>query len=257
MGLRKMGQVVQVAGVALGVVLASSPAFAQEGGTTLNLVDMFQTMGPTAIAVAIVLFIMSFWSVGVAIERIYTYNKAKQQSKLFAPQVAKHMRDARLKEAIALASSKDYRYSHLAKVVLAGLQEFQFQQENPGALAREDVLDTVRRSIQRATALTTSDLKKGVNTLATIGSTAPFVGLLGTVVGVINAFVGIASTGSGGIGAVSAGIAEALVETALGLFVAIPAVWFYNYLQSRLEYFNVEMDNSSSELVDYFIRKSA
>ncbi|HMJ83874.1 MAG TPA: MotA/TolQ/ExbB proton channel family protein, partial [Vicinamibacterales bacterium] len=113
------------------------------------------------------------------------------------------------------------------------------------------------RSIQRASALTASDLKKGVAAVATIGSTAPFVGLLGTVVGVINAFVGIASSGSGGIGAVSAGIAEALVETALGLFVALPAVWFYNYLQSRLEYFNVEMDNSSSELVDYFIKKTA
>ena len=92
--------------------------------------------------------------------------------------------------------------------------------------------------------------------LATIGATAPFVGLLGTVVGVINAFQGIAATGSGGIGAVSAGIAEALVETALGLLVAIPAVWFYNYLTSRIEYFNVEMDNSSSEMVDFFIKKS-
>ena len=174
------------------------------------------------------------------------------------PQVAKHLKDGRLKEAIALSQSKDYRYSHLAKVVLAGLQEYQFQQDSRRrALNREDVLDTVRRSIQRATALTAYDLKKGVNALATIGSTAPFVGLLGTVVGVINAFVGIASTGSGGIGAVSAGIAEALVETALGLFVAIPAVWFYNYLTGRLEYFNVEMDNSSSELVDYFIKKTA
>jgi biopolymer transport protein ExbB/biopolymer transport protein TolQ len=171
--------------------------------------------------------------------------------------VAKHLKDGRLKEAIALSQSKDFRYSHLAKVVLAGLQEYQFQQDANTGMGREDVLDTVRRSIQRATALTTSDLKKGVNTLATIGSTAPFVGLLGTVVGVINAFVGIASSGSGGIGAVSAGIAEALVETALGLFVAIPAVWFYNYLQSRLEYFNVEMDNSSSELVDYFIKKTS
>ena len=167
------------------------------------------------------------------------------------------MKEGRLKDAVALSSSKNYRYSHLAKVVLAGLQEYQFQQESGSTLNRDDVLDTVRRSIQRATALTSNDLKKGVNTLATIGSTAPFVGLLGTVVGVINAFVGIASTGSGGIAGVSAGIAEALVETALGLFVAIPAVWFYNYLTSRLEYFNVEMDNSSSELVDYFIKKTA
>jgi biopolymer transport protein ExbB/biopolymer transport protein TolQ len=219
---------------------------------------MWHQMGFVAKGVAFILFFMSMWSVGVAVERIYTYRQARTQSKLFAPQVAKHLKEGRLKDAIALSSSKNYRYSHLAKVVLAGLQEYQFQQEGGGTgLSREDVLDTVRRSIQRAAALTASDLKKGVAALATIGSTAPFVGLLGTVVGVINAFQGIATSGSGGIGAVSAGIAEALVETALGLVVAIPAVWFYNYLTGRIEYFNVEMDNSSSELVDFFIRKTA
>ena len=224
----------------------------------MDLMAMWQQMGIVAKAVAFVLFFMSMWSFGVAIERIFTFTQARNQSKMFAPQVAKHLRDGRLKDAIALASSKNYRYSHLAKVVLAGLQEYQFQQESGGqGLGREDLMDTVRRSIQRASALTASDLKKGVSALATIGSTAPFVGLLGTVVGVITAFQGIAASGSGGIGAVSAGIAEALVETALGLVVAIPAVWFYNYLTGRIEYFNVEMDNSSSELVDYFIRKTA
>ncbi len=226
-----------------------------EGG--LNLIEMWGTMTWVAKGVAFILVIMSMWSFGVAIERIYTFTQARNQSKAYAPQVAKHLKDGRLKDAIALSASKNFRYSHLAKVVLAGLQEFQFQQESGGTLSREDLVDSVRRSIQRATALTQSDLKKGVNTLATIGTTAPFVGLLGTVVGVINAFVGIASSGSGGIGAVSAGIAEALVETALGLIVAIPAVWFYNYLTGRLDYFNVEMDNSSSELVDYFIKKTA
>jgi biopolymer transport protein ExbB/biopolymer transport protein TolQ len=257
MEVRKMRQIATITFAGLGMVALSTPAFAQEAAG-LNFIDMASNMGPVAMGVAVVLFVMSFWSVGVAIERVYTYNQARKQSKLYAPQVAKHLKDGRLKEAIALSASKEYRYSHLAKVVLAGLQEYQFQQETGGAnLNREDVLDTVRRSIQRATALTASDLKKGVSTLATIGSTAPFVGLLGTVVGVINAFVGIASTGSGGIGAVSAGIAEALIETALGLFVAIPAVWFYNFLTSRIEYFNVEMDNSSSELVDYFIKKTA
>ena len=259
MEVSKMRRIAQIACAGLGMVALSTPAFAQAASAGgLNIIDIAQNMSGIAIAVAVILFIMSFWSVGVAIERIYTYSQARKQSKLYAPQVAKHLKDGRLKEAIALSGSKDYRYSHLAKVVLAGLQEYQFQQESGGAnLNREDVLDTVRRSIQRATALTASDLKKGVSTLATIGSTAPFVGLLGTVVGVINAFTGIASTGSGGIGAVSAGIAEALVETALGLFVAIPAVWFYNYLTGRIEYFNVEMDNSSSELVDYFIKKTA
>ncbi len=227
----------------------------ESGG--LNWIELWNQMGPVAKGVAFILFFMSFWSVGVAVERIFTFVQANKQSKLYAPQVAKHLKEGRLKEAIAVSQSKNYKYSHLAKVVLAGLQEFQFQQEAGSNLSREDLVDTVRRAIQRAAALTASDLKKGVSSLATIGSTAPFVGLLGTVVGVITAFQGIAATGSGGLGSVSAGIAEALVETALGLVVAIPAVWFYNFLTSRIEYFNVEMDNSSSELVDYFIKKTA
>jgi biopolymer transport protein ExbB/biopolymer transport protein TolQ len=223
----------------------------------MNFIEMWQQMGPMAKSVGVVLIIMSMISFGVAIERIYTFTQARKQSKLYAPQVAKHLKEGRLKDAIAISSSKNYRYSHLAKVVLAGLQEYQFQQEAGGNLSREDLVDTVRRAIQRAAALTANDLKKGIAALATIGATAPFVGLLGTVVGIITAFQGIAATGSGGLGAVSAGIAEALVETALGLLVAIPAVWFYNYLTGRIEYFNVEMDNSSSELVDYFIKKTA
>ena len=222
----------------------------------MDMMAMWQQMGFVAKAVAFILFFMSMWSFGVAIERIYTYTQARKQSKLYAPQVAKHLKEGRLKDAIAISASKNYRYSHLAKVVLAGLQEYQFQQETGANLSREDLVDTVRRAIQRASALTANDLKKGVASLATIGSTAPFVGLLGTVVGIITAFQGIAATGSGGLGAVSAGISEALVETALGLVVAIPAVWFYNYLTGRIEYFNVEMDNSSSELVDYFIKKT-
>jgi biopolymer transport protein ExbB/biopolymer transport protein TolQ len=217
---------------------------------------MWNEMGWVAKAIGVILIIMSMISFGVAIERIYTFTQARKQSKLYAPQVAKHLKEGRLKDAIAISSSKNYRYSHLAKVVLAGLQEYQFQQETGANLSREDLVDTVRRAIQRASALTANDLKKGVASLATIGSTAPFVGLLGTVVGIITAFQGIAATGSGGLGAVSAGISEALVETALGLVVAIPAVWFYNYLTGRIEYFNVEMDNSSSELVDYFIKKT-
>ncbi|MGE5200016.1 MAG: MotA/TolQ/ExbB proton channel family protein [Rhodospirillaceae bacterium] len=224
----------------------------------MNLIEMWNQMGFFAKAIAWVLFIMSMISFGVAVERFYTFLQARKQSKLYAPQVAKFLKDGRLKEAISLSAKKEYRYSHLAKVVLAGLNEYQYQADAGGAaLSREDMMDTVRRSIQRASALTASDLKRGVASLATIGATAPFVGLLGTVVGIITAFQGIAATGSGGLGSVSAGISEALVETALGLVVAIPAVWFYNYLTGRIEYFNVEMDNSSSELVDYFIKKTA
>ena len=223
----------------------------------LDLWHMWETMGWVAKAVAFILVGMSMISFGVSIERYYTFYQARKQSKLYAPQVAKHLKDGRLKDALAVSQAKTYQYSHLAKVVLAGLQEYQFQQDSGGTLNRDDILDTVRRAIQRATALTANDLKKGIPSLATIGATAPFVGLLGTVVGVINAFAGIGSQGSAGLGAVSAGISEALIETALGLIVAIPAVWLYNYFTGRLEYFNVEMDNSSSELVDYFIKKTA
>ena len=223
----------------------------------MDLMRMWDQMGFVAKAVAFILVFMSMWSFGVAIERYYTFSQAKKQSKLYAPQVAKHLKDNRLKDALAVSQSKPYQYSHLAKVVLAGLQEYQFQLDSGANLTRDDMVDTVRRAIQRATALTANDLKKGIPALATIGATAPFVGLLGTVVGVINAFAGIGSTGSAGLGAVSAGISEALIETALGLVVAIPAVWLYNYFSGSLEYFNVEMDNSSSELVDFFIKKTA
>ena len=221
----------------------------------MQLLDLWGQMGWPVRILMFVLAFMSMWSVGVFFERLYTFTQARKQSRLFAPQAAKHLKDGRLKDAIAVSQSKNYRYSHLGKVVLAGLQEYQFQRESGTTLDREDLVDSVRRAIQRAAALTASDLKKGMGSLATIGATAVFVGLLATTLGVINAFQGIAATGSGGLGAVSAGISEALVGTAIGLFVAIPAVWFYNYLTGRIEYFNVEMDNSSSELVDYFIKK--
>ena len=222
----------------------------------MDLLELWEQMGAAVKVLMGTLAIMSMWSVGVFFERLFTFSQATKQSKTFAPQVAKHLKDAKLKDAIAVSQSKNYRYSHLSKVVLAGLQEYQFQQDSGVEMSKDDIVDSVRRAIQRAAALTAADLKKGMGALATIGSTAVFVGLLATTLGVINAFQGIASSGSGGLGAVSGGISEALVGTAVGLFVAIPAVWFYNYLTGKIEYFNVEMDNSSSELVDYFIKKS-
>ena len=222
----------------------------------MDFLELWEQMGTSVKLLMGLLALMSMASVGVYFERLFTFTQATTQSKAFAPAVAKHLKDGKLKEAIQMAGTKNYRYSHLGKVVAAGIQEYQFQQDSGVALAKDDVIDSVRRSIQRATALTATDLKKGMGILATIGSTAVFVGLLATTLGVINAFQGIAATGSGGLGAVSGGISEALVGTAIGLFVAIPAVWFYNHLTGRLEYFTVEMDNSSSELVDYFIKKS-
>src|SRR5215831_1214655 len=120
----------------------------------MDLMHMWAQMGIVARGVAFVLVFMSMWSFGVAIERYYTFSQARKQSKLYAPQVAKHLKEGRLKDALSVSQSKTYQYSHLAKVVLAGLQEYQFQQDSGGGLTRDDIVDTVHRAIQRATALT-------------------------------------------------------------------------------------------------------
>src|SRR6266550_3624395 len=199
-----------------------------------------------------VLFIMSAWSIGVMIDRVLAFNAARKQSRQFAPAVAGALREGKLEEAVKIADR--YKKSHLAKVVVAGLQEFQAHQistEIPG-----EEIEASKRALERAEAIVHAELKRGVSGLATIGSTAPFVGLFGTVVGIINAFKGIENSKSTGLGAVAGGISEALVTTAIGLFVAIPAVWMFNYFTNRIEAFDVEMGNSSSELIDYFLKRS-
>ncbi len=217
-----------------------------------DLRSMWAQMGVLAKAVVIVLFFMSAWSIGVMIDRLLAFNAARNQSRQFAPAVAGALREGKLDEAIKIADR--YKKSHLAKVVVAGLQEFRAHQistEIPG-----DEIEASRRALERAEAIVHAELKRGVSSLATIGSTGPFVGLLGTVVGIINAFKGIASEKSTGLGAVAGGISEALVTTAFGLFVAIPAVMMFNYFTNRVESFDVEMGNSSSELIDYFLKRS-
>lgn len=216
-----------------------------------GLVHLWSTMGWMAKGVVIVLAIQSVYSIGLMIERYMTFNAAKKQSLRFATQATQLLKQNKLKEVIAAA--KNYKKSHLAKVVSAGLYEFTYETENPGA--GFDVIESAKRAIERTAVMTSTEFKKGLGGLATIGSTAPFVGLFGTVVGIINSFRGMAITGSGGLGAVSAGIAEALVCTAFGLFVAIPAVWMYNYFMNRIERFNVEMGNSGEEILDYFIKQ--
>jgi biopolymer transport protein ExbB/biopolymer transport protein TolQ len=219
-----------------------------------DLVSMFKHMGPMGWAVVIILSLMSMYSIGVMIERYWTYNKATTQSRRYAPEVARFLKQGKIKEAIDASHGIAVKYSHLAKVLVVGLQEWQFQQE-AGESDKEAAVDAAKRAIQRATAVNLADLKRGLSGLATIGSTAPFVGLFGTTFGIIGSFQGMAVTGAGGIAAVSLGISEALITTAFGLFVAVPAVWAYNYFSGKVEGFNVEMDNSSSELLDYFIKK--
>jgi biopolymer transport protein ExbB/biopolymer transport protein TolQ len=214
--------------------------------------SLWNNMGTLAKCVVIVMFIMSAWSIGVMIDRLMAYNAAKKQSRAFAPAVAGALREGKLDEAIKIADR--YKKSHLAKVVVAGLQEFQAHQAS-SEISGEEV-EASKRALERSEAIVHAELKRGVSSLATIGSTAPFVGLFGTVVGIINAFKEMATQKTAGIAAIAGGISEALVTTAIGLFVAVPAVWMFNYFTGRIDAFDVEMGNSSSELIDYFLKRS-
>jgi biopolymer transport protein ExbB/biopolymer transport protein TolQ len=225
----------------------------QEGQAAVgwDVVSLWRQMGNLARAVVIVLFLMSAWSIGVMIDRLIAYSAARKQSRQFAPAVAGALREGKLDEAIKIADR--YKKSHLAKVVVAGLQEFRAHQLSNEISGEE--IEASKRALERAEAIVHAELKRGVSNLATIGSTAPFVGLFGTVAGIINAFSKMANEKSTGIGAVAGGISEALVTTAVGLFVAIPAVWMFNFFTNKVEAFDVEMGNSSSELIDYFLKR--
>ena len=218
----------------------------------LSPAGLWASMGFIAKAVAVILLIMSIWSLYISVERVLLYNKARKQSLAFARLATDHMKHDRAQAAIDAAAK--FPQSHLARVVSAGLQSYQFESET-SPLSDPEVVEAAARAVDRAALLTTADFKRGIGTLATIATTAPFIGLFGTVIGIINAFQGMAATGSGGIGAVSAGISEALVTTAFGLFVAIPAAWMFNYFTGRIERLQVEMSNSSSELVDFFMKR--
>ncbi len=217
-----------------------------------DLMSMWDSMLWPARSVVIILIIMSIWSFGVMFDRLIAFNGARKQSRQLVPAVAGALREGKLDEAVKIADR--YPKSHLAKVMVAGLQEFQAHQKSSDISGEE--IDASKRALERAEAIVHAELKRGISTLATIASSAPFVGLLGTVVGIINAFQGIAAEKSTGLGAVAGGISEALVATAIGLLVAIPAVWMFNYFSNRVEAFDVEMGNSSSELIDYFIKRT-
>jgi biopolymer transport protein ExbB/biopolymer transport protein TolQ len=222
----------------------------QEQTVSFTPMGLWAGMGWLARAVAIILFIESIWSLAVMIDRYLYFNAARKQSREFAPKVAGALKDSKLEEAIKIADRS--KKSHLAEVVTAGLQEFRAS----SGVATAESIESSGRALERAEAIVHAKLKRGLAVLATIGATAPFVGLFGTVVGILHAFQQIATQKTSGIGAVAGGISEALVTTAFGLLVAIPAVMAFNYFTGRVEAFDVEMDNSSSELVDYFIKQS-
>ncbi len=230
-------------------VLAFQAAPAGEANFTIG--EMIKHLTPVGWGVIVVLFIMSVYAIAVMVERLLTYRAAKEQSRQFAPRVAQALKNDRIDEAISI--SDKHKKSHLAMVVSSGLQEFRAHEGNSDISG--DEIEASKRALQRAIAVKTAEFKRGLSGMATIGSTAPFVGLFGTVFGIIGAFQGMKNAETAGIAAVAGGISEALFTTALGILVAVPAVWLFNYFTSKVQGFVVEMDNSASELIDYFIKQ--
>jgi biopolymer transport protein ExbB/TolQ len=200
------------------------------------MLEIWNQMSWIARGVVIILGLLSIYSITVMIERMIAFSKAKKQSLLFARQVTTFLKQDNI--AGAIAESKKYKDSHLARVVAAGLYEFQYE-VNAGTvnMAGHDVVEAGKRAIEREALMVTADFKRGIGGLATIATTAPFIGLFGTVIGIIHSFEGISSGKLQGLAAVSGGIAEALWTTALGLFVAIPAVWMFNFFMNKIERF--------------------
>jgi biopolymer transport protein ExbB/biopolymer transport protein TolQ len=217
----------------------------------MDFVKMFIDSSWIGKTVVLILTGLSVYSIAVMIDKFRSYKAARDESLQFLPVFVKNLKDNNSQGA--LDAARKYKKSHIARVVSAGLIEY----DNDKAELKDshDLVGAVGRALDRAVSLTSAEMKKGTGGLATIGSAAPFIGLFGTVIGIVNAFTGIAASGSGGLAAVSAGIAEALITTAFGILVAVPAVMAFNYFTTRLERFQIEMSNSSAELLDFFLKK--
>jgi biopolymer transport protein ExbB/biopolymer transport protein TolQ len=198
---------------------------------------------------------MSVYSIAIGIERFIVYHKAKKQSSILLRLIGKLWQEGKIEESIKVSSDKKFKNSHLARVLVAGLNELEYQEDSNASYAEK--VESAKRAIERATIKGLVEFKRGLNGLATIGSTGPFVGLFGTTFGIITAFQGMATAGSGGMGAIAGGISEALITTAFGILVAVIAVMFFNTLLNKVDIFTGEMANASSELIDHFIKKSS
>lgn len=215
-----------------------------------TLTDLWHHMGLFARLIVAVLGVMSVASLVVMAERLIVFNRSRSESRNFAEKMANTLAK---NDLMTVAGTKvGDKVGHLGRVIGAGLNALRLSTDKDKDLQVESVARALERQAQREV----QSLKRGLGLLATVGSTAPFVGLLGTVMGIVNAFQSMALTGSGGLGTVSAGIAEALITTAFGLLVAIPAVMAYNYLQGWVDARAVDISESSNEFLDS-VAKSA
>ena len=212
----------------------------------MSFTELLGNVGLFGGAVMVCLALLSFFSVGMIVDKQRRFRLASRQSENFKPEFKKFLHGGDAHDLIE--AGRLNQNSHVAQVISAGIIEYDGVRQS----GRDPVasLELVSSALRDSISETLIQLKRGLGFLATIGSTAPFIGLFGTVVGIINAFRSIAATGSGGMSVVSGGIAEALVSTALGIFVAIPAVMAFNHFTGKIETFHVEMNRASTQLVN-------
>jgi biopolymer transport protein ExbB/biopolymer transport protein TolQ len=208
--------------------------------------------GPFAKGVVYVMLIMSLMSFTVAIKKLVVFQRSSAATRKFAPQFSRAIQEEQLDQAIALAEKN--QKSHVAKVLGGALGEVKPLLRDRATITAADI-NSAERAVERQMLLELTDFKRGLGIMATVGSTAPFVGLLGTCMGIVASFNAMSAEGAaGGLAGIAGGIAEALITTAMGLLVAIPAVWFYNYFTTKIEYLTAEMMHASKELIDYLIK---
>jgi biopolymer transport protein ExbB/biopolymer transport protein TolQ len=208
--------------------------------------ELWATMGTFAKGVVVAILLMSVASVFVTCERIVVFVRSKNASRRYAEKMARTLGSGQLQGA---GDGDDV--GHLGRVIEAGIKAFKTSPSRD----EQFTVDTVARALERQAQREIQQLKRGQGVLGTVSATAPFVGLLGTVMGIVTAFEQMAATGSGGLATVSAGIAEALVTTAIGLLVAIPAVFAFNFLQSWVDARAVDIAESSNEFLDFVARR--
>ena len=216
----------------------------------MSLKGMWLQMGNFAKGIVVVMAIMSVYSITIMVSKWWALRQAQRESRKFAPEFSQFLEEDNLTEAIRLAES--YKKSHVALVLGGALGEVKPLIAD-GSITVADI-NSAERAVERNMLLEVTNLKRGLAVLATVGATAPFVGLLGTTMGIVNSFVGMSESSSGGLSAISAGVAEALITTAFGLLVAIPAVWAFNYFSTKIDNLTAEMTYVSKEMIDYLIK---
>ncbi|MFH1569829.1 MAG: MotA/TolQ/ExbB proton channel family protein [Gemmatimonadota bacterium] len=217
--------------------------------------ELWGSMAITGKLVVSILVLMSVYSYAVMVDRFLALRWTRERSSRFGAEAEAGGLTGNVEGLLTKAGTAEAQgYCALAVVVSAGLREYQTLREEgqPGAVVVEGVDEAVSRALDVAVI----NLRVRLTGMATISGVAPFLGLFGTVTGLITAFRNIAQSGSGGMATVSGGISEALVTTVIGLFVAIPALWAYNYFMNRIDVTAIELDNGATRIVGHMVRRA-